>query len=137
MKDVCTQCTVIERHLQKNFQKQTELYRYTFEIYRSLQQSFSKKVKIWLLPFSVKFFQNEVFSLSVYKRTISVQFSVPNIKSTFYGTESFSYQRPKIQNLVPKELKELSSLSPFKKEIEKWKRQNCPSNKTEILTVIF
>ena len=35
----------------------------TLEIYRSLQQSFSKKVKIWLLLSSVKFSQNEAFSI--------------------------------------------------------------------------
>ena len=38
------------------------------------------------------------------------EFSVPNVKSTFHGTESLSYLVPKIRDLVPKELKELSSL---------------------------
>ena len=54
------------------------------------------------------------------------EFSVPNAKSIFHGTESLSYLGPKIWDLVPKEIKELSSLSAFKKAIKKWKPQNCP-----------
>ena len=47
------------------------------------------------------------------------EFSVPNVKSTFHGTESLSYLGPKIWDLLPKELKEPSSLSAFKKAIKK------------------
>ena len=54
------------------------------------------------------------------------QFSVKNVKGTFHGTESFSYLGPKIWDLVPKKLKELSSLSAFKMEIKEWKPQNFP-----------
>ena len=53
-------------------------------------------------------------------------FSAPNVKSTFHGTESLSYVGSKIWDLVSKELKELSSLSAFKKAIKKWKPQNYP-----------
>ena len=48
------------------------------------------------------------------------------MKSTFHGAESLSYLGPKIWDLVPKELKELLSLSAFEKPIKKWKPQNCP-----------
>ena len=71
---------------------------------------------------------SEVFS----KRSVQYhlrhasEFSVPNVKSTFQGTESLSYLGPKIWDLVPKELKELSSLSAFKKAIKNWKPKNCP-----------
>ena len=54
------------------------------------------------------------------------EFSVPNVKSIFHGTESLSYLGPKIWDLVPEELKELLSLSAFKIAIKKWKPQNCP-----------
>ena len=54
------------------------------------------------------------------------EFSVPNVKSTFHGTEILSYLGPKIWDLVPKELRELSRLSVFQKAIKKWKPQNCP-----------
>ena len=53
------------------------------------------------------------------------EFSVSNVKITFIVTQSLSYLGPKIWDLVPKELKELSSLSAFKKAIKKWKPQNC------------
>ena len=71
---------------------------------------------------------SEVFS----KRSVQYnlrhasEFSVSNVKSTFHGTESLSYLGPNIWDLVPKELKELSSLSAFKNAIKKWKPQNCP-----------
>ena len=53
-------------------------------------------------------------------------FSVPNVKSTFHGTESLSYVGSKIWDLVSKELKELSSLNAFKKALKKWKPQKYP-----------
>ena len=71
---------------------------------------------------------SEVFS----KRSVQYnlrhasEFYVPNVKNNFHGTESLSYLGPKIWNLVPKELKELSSLRAYKKAIKKWKPQNCP-----------
>ena len=46
-------------------------------------------------------------------------------KALFNVTECLSYLGPKTRDLVPKQLKELSSLSAFKKTIEKRKPQNC------------
>ena len=54
------------------------------------------------------------------------EFSVSNVKITFHGTESLSYLGPKIWDLVWKELKDLSTLNAFKREIKKWKPENCP-----------
>ena len=53
---------------------------------------------------------SEVFSKRSFRYNLrhASEFSVPNIKSTFHGTESLSYLGPKSWNLVPKELKELS-----------------------------
>ena len=51
-------------------------------------------------------------------------FSVPNLRSTFVDTNILPYLGPKIWDLVPKELKEDSNLSTFKKAIKKWKPQN-------------
>ena len=55
---------------------------------------------------------SEIFSKQsvYYNLRHTSDFSVPNLKSTFHGTESLSYLVPKIWDLVPKELKELSSL---------------------------
>ena len=87
-----------------------------------MRQSFSKKVKIWLPPVSVNFFSKRSVQ---YNLRHASEFSVSNVKRTFHGTESLSYLGPKVLDLVPKELKELSRLSAFKKAIKKWKPQNC------------
>ena len=42
-------------------------------------------------------------------------FLVPNVKSVFHGSDSISYIGPKIWDVVPLELKELTCLSAFKK----------------------
>ena len=88
--------------------------------------------------FATEFFKESknlaptIFSEISSKRSIQYnlrhasEFSVSNVKSTFHGTEMLSYLGPKIQDLVPKELKEVSSLSAFKTAIKKWKPQNCP-----------
>ena len=52
--------------------------------------------------------------------------SVPNLKSISHSTESSCYLGPKIWELVPVELKGLSSSSAFKKAIQKWKPQIRP-----------
>ena len=63
---------------------------------------------------------NEIFS----KRSVQYnlhhasEFSVPNVKNTFHSTELLSYLGPKIWDLVPKELKELSSLSALKRQLK-------------------
>ena len=46
------------------------------------------------------------------------EFPVKNVKGTIHGTESLSYLGPKICDLVPEKLKELSSLSAFKMAIK-------------------
>ena len=53
-------------------------------------------------------------------------FTIPAVNSTYYGTESISNLGPRIWNLVPNKLKELSNINSFKKEIKKWKPENCP-----------
>ena len=53
-------------------------------------------------------------------------FAIPNVKSVYYGTESLSNLEPRIWNLVPDKLKQLVDFHAFKKEIKKWKPENCP-----------
>ena len=53
-------------------------------------------------------------------------FAVPNVKSVFHGSESISYLGPKICDILPSELKELTSLNAFKNGIKKWQPKNCP-----------
>ena len=53
-------------------------------------------------------------------------FAIPNVKSVYYGTKSLSNLGPRICNLVPDKLKQLVDIHAFKKEIKKWKPENCP-----------
>ena len=53
-------------------------------------------------------------------------FAIPNVKSVYHGTESLSNLGPRIWNLVPSKLKQLVNIHAFKKEIKKWKPENCP-----------
>ena len=43
---------------------------------------------------------------------------MPNVRSVFHGNESISYLSPKIWDIVPLELKELTSVAAFKKGIK-------------------
>ena len=54
------------------------------------------------------------------------QFSRPRINTVYNGTESISNLGPKIWDLVPSNLKEISELDKFKKAIKQWKPEDCP-----------
>ena len=47
-------------------------------------------------------------------------FSIPPVRSVYNGTKSLSFLGPKIQDIVPTELKKVKSLSPFKPGIKNW-----------------
>ena len=55
------------------------------------------------------------------KLRINSDFAMPNVRSVFRGSESISYLCLKIWNIVPLELKELTSAVVFKKGIKEWK----------------
>ena len=50
---------------------------------------------------------------------------MPNVRSVFHGSESISYLGPKIWDIVPLELTELTCVAAFKKGIKEWKPKNC------------
>ena len=56
----------------------------------------------------------------------NTQFSRPRINTVYHGTESISNLGPKIWDLVPSNLKEISDLDKFKKAIKQWKPEDCP-----------
>ena len=62
-----------------------------------------------------------------------------NVRSVFHGSESISCLGSKIWGIVPSELKELTSVSAFKKSIEDYRPKNCPCRlcKKYALTVGF
>ena len=53
-------------------------------------------------------------------------FSSRNIKTVRYGLQTISYMAPKIWDLVPKEMKQVTTLNEFKTKIKIWKLENCP-----------
>ena len=48
------------------------------------------------------------------------------LNTVYNGTETVSFLGPKFWEFIPTEIKELVSLSSFKKAIKKWKPVNCP-----------
>ena len=51
---------------------------------------------------------------------------IGNLKTAYYGTESFTNLGAKIWDLLPNEYKELKSLSMFKSSISNWVTDECP-----------
>ena len=58
-------------------------------------------------------------------RNWSTFFSRP-IRTVFHVTESLSHLGPKIWELVPSDMKNLSTITAFKKSIKQWKPHDCP-----------
>ena len=54
------------------------------------------------------------------------EFWVPMPKTTNYGSESVKYLGPKIWNILPKVLKDSSTLYNFKEKIKSWIPYDCP-----------
>ena len=55
------------------------------------------------------------------------------------GLETISYRAPQLWNLVPTDIKDVLSLSKFKKKIKSWYSGSCPCRlcKTYIASVTF
>ena len=49
-----------------------------------------------------------------------------NIRTTQYGIESVSNLEAKLWNLLPREIKNSSSLSVFNNKVRKWTPEKCP-----------
>ena len=92
-------------------QSKTNLFRYTQELanvgHISVWPHLSKYA-------SVKYFVD----LVSYNLRSNSYFAVPNVKSVFHGSKSISYLGPKICDIVPIELKQLTSLNAFKKVLK-------------------
>ena len=52
-------------------------------------------------------------------------FSKKNVKTVRYGLQSMSYIGPKIWDLVPQEIKQVTTLNELKIKIKIWKLENC------------
>ena len=54
------------------------------------------------------------------------EFVRPKVHSVFHGKESISYLGPQIWDMIPVEMKNLKTISAFKREVKNWKLENCP-----------
>ena len=54
------------------------------------------------------------------------EFVVPSVKTVNKGECSLRHLGPLIWNIVPKHLKEISTLGTFKEKIREWKPKGCP-----------
>ena len=54
------------------------------------------------------------------------EFEMERKRTVKYGTESITYRSPQLWDLLPEDLKQMSSLSQFKKEVRQWICSNCP-----------
>ena len=93
------------------------------DLYHQCAARLSKEIKD-LTPtiFSEFFSKLKMFNISCVT-LLSYLFQI--WEELFIVTKSLSYLATKIWDLVPRELRELSSLGAFKKAIKKWKPQNC------------
>ena len=109
----------IKRHPFRNYKSKTNLFQFTLGTCKCWSQECLKCTEVCLLLFSVNYFVDEISA-------IIYEFQFCSAKSVFHGSESISYLGPKIWDIVPFELKELTSLNAFKKNIKKWQPKNCP-----------
>ena len=76
---------------------------------------------------------NDVFQFveKPYSLRSNEHFKIERFRTTRYGSEHSSeapsYLGPKLWQLVPTELKSITSLAEFKKKIKNWFPENCPS----------
>ena len=53
-------------------------------------------------------------------------FKLPKVNSVYAGTDSLRFLGPKVWDMIPSTLKNVTSLETFKREIKKWIPSNCP-----------
>ena len=71
---------------------------------------------------------NEIFVKrnNVYNLRKLSEFARPKVHSVFHSKQSISYLGPQIWDMIPVEMKNLKTISAFKKEVKNWKLGNCP-----------
>ena len=94
------------------------------------------KVKNGLFPEIMKeilvFQENKTYNLK-----IGNHLGQKNVQTTQYGIESISNLAAKLWNLLPREIKNSSSLSVFKNKIRKWTPEKCPCKLCQTYTKHF
>ena len=72
-------------------------------------------------------FMKEIFvrEESVYNLRCMFRLKVPRVSTTKNGLETISFRGSQIWNSLPKNLKELNSVTAFKRAIKGWNGENC------------
>ena len=60
------------------------------------------------------------------------QFTIFQIKTVHHGSESILFLGPKIWNILPDRLGNVSSIEGFEMQIKKWRPENCPCHLCEV-----
>ena len=121
MRGACVSYTGTNCDLLRNYQSKINLLRHTLGICKYQLRKCSKYIEIYPPIFSEIFHRRD----ENYNSRINSDFAMPNVRSVFHGSESISYLGPKIWDIVPLELKELTILVAFKEDIKEWKPENC------------
>ena len=64
------------------------------------------------------------------------KFSRPIVESVYHTTESISYLRQNIWNVLPEKLKSIENLMHFEKEIKNWQSDNCPCRLCKVYVIV-
>ena len=72
-------------------------------------------------------FMHTIFpdAINSYNLRKNPSFKTENIRTTYYGTETLMYRGPKTWDLVPKNIKQSTTLKEFKRKIKEWKPEGC------------
>ena len=63
---------------------------------------------------------------TTYNLRSQCDFEIPSVSTESYGKNSLRYLGPIIWNSIPIRIRSIETLTEFKKEIRKWKIENCP-----------
>ena len=108
-------------HYLKNFFLKTSLSQSMKEIFKTLAAEMHKIIIVYLQKSWKTFLKLKLTTIIL---SITSYFTKEMLKQIWLQT--MSYMGPKIWDLVPKEVKQVTTLNKFKVKIKIWKLENCP-----------
>ena len=124
MSGVLGSYTITKTHLTKNYLLKIAQSLYITDIYKLWRPNFTKLKMDFRQKFLLIFFARE--TESHYNLWRCNDFRIPSIRTVYHGSEGISFLGPKIWNILPREIKQQTSLNSFKKSVKNWKPQDCP-----------
>ena len=122
-----------------SFKKLPEKYGSVPRHNRNLQILVTEMLKVHKNIAPLRFTENLKKRNPNYQLRHTLHFSIPHVRILYNGTEIISFLGPKVQDIVPTELKEMKTLSTFKPGIKNWWPQNFPCRlcKQYLLKICF